>query len=618
MSIFNKKNNRQGAQLNYKAPTKAEKATKSGVKAANSVKPMNTFASWRYWSVIGVILVSMASLVATAVDVQISSSAKLNQEGDKRSLRTQAIHSSRGMILDRNGQWLSVSVQMFSVVADPKEIFEKGSLQDQERWKALADAIGVSNKSLKDKISKNPKSRFLYLARQVTPSVANYARELNIPGVTLQTEFRRFYPKVEETAHLIGYTNIDGEGIEGIEKSFDKLLIGQDGSRTYRKDRYGNMVEAVDDTKKYDAHNVTLSIDEQLQSMVYRQIKEAVAENKAESGTAVLVDIRTGEVLAMANAPSYNPNNRAGVKADLMRNRAITDTFEPGSTVKPFVVLTALQRGIVNKNTVIDTRPFTVNGHMIRDVSRQEKLSMAGILQKSSNIGVSHLALAMPPNALIETYSNAGFGQPTNLGLIGEQRGQLENRKRWADIERATISYGYGLTVTPLQLARAYVTLGSFGIYRPLSITKVDPPVLGTRVFSEKTTRDVVQMMETVALPGGGGIAAAVKGYRVAVKTGTAKKIENGKYVDKYIAYTAGFAPASNPRYALVVLINEPRGEKYYGGAISAPVFSKIMEHTLRSQNIKPDALSNEETAARIIRLDQQQSAVSLQPSNMN
>ena len=242
------------------------------------------------------------------------------------------------------------------------------------------------------------------------------------------------------------------------------------------------MVEAVDDTKKYDAHNVTLSIDEQLQSMVYRQIKEAVAENKAESGTAVLVDIRTGEVLAMANAPSYNPNNRAGVKADLMRNRAITDTFEPGSTVKPFVVLTALQRGIVNKNTVIDTRPFTVNGHMIRDVSRQEKLSMAGILQKSSNIGVSHLALAMPPNALIETYSNAGFGQPTNLGLIGEQRGQLENRKRWADIERATISYGYGLTVTPLQLARAYVTLGSFGIYRPLSITKVDPPVLGTRV----------------------------------------------------------------------------------------------------------------------------------------
>ena len=448
--------------------------------------------------------------------------------------------------------------------------------------------------------------------------MANYARELNIPGVTLQTEFRRFYPKVEETAHLIGYTNIDGEGIEGIEKSFDKLLIGQDGSRTYRKDRYGNMVEAVDDTKKYDAHNVTLSIDEQLQSMVYRQIKEAVAENKAESGTAVLVDIRTGEVLAMANAPSYNPNNRAGVKADLMRNRAITDTFEPGSTVKPFVVLTALQRGIVNKNTVIDTRPFTVNGHMIRDVSRQEKLSMAGILQKSSNIGVSHLALAMPPNALIETYSNAGFGQPTNLGLIGEQRGQLENRKRWADIERATISYGYGLTVTPLQLARAYVTLGSFGIYRPLSITKVDPPVLGTRVFSEKTTRDVVQMMETVALPGGGGIAAAVKGYRVAVKTGTAKKIENGKYVDKYIAYTAGFAPASNPRYALVVLINEPRGEKYYGGAISAPVFSKIMEHTLRSQNIKPDALSNEETAARIIRLDQQQSAVSLQPSNMN
>lgn len=608
MAIFNKNKNRQGAQLNSSAAARTT--------AKSAAKPMNTFVSWRYWTVISVILVSMASLVATAVDVQISSSKKLNQEADKRSLRTQAIHSSRGMILDRNGQWLSVSVQMFSVVADPKEIFEKGSLQDQERWKALADAIGTSNKILKEKISKNPKSRFLYLARQVTPSVAKYARELKIPGVTLQTEFRRFYPKVEETAHLIGYTNIDGVGIEGIEKSFDKLLIGQDGSRTYRKDRYGNMVEAVDDTKKYDAHNVTLSIDEQLQSMVYRQIKEAVAENKAESGTAVLVDIRTGEVLAMANAPSYNPNNRTGVKADLMRNRAITDTFEPGSTVKPFVVLTALQQGAVRRDEVIDTGPLVLNRHEIKDVAPRDRQTLDQILENSSNRGVSRLALRMPPNVLMDTYKHAGLGAATNLGLVGEQSGVLNaDRKRWSDIERANVSYGYGISVTPLQLARAYVSLGSFGIYRPLSITKVDPPVIGNRVFSEKNTREVVNMMEKVAIK---NKAAMVDGYRVGIKTGTAKKLENGKYVDKYIAYTAGVAPISNPRYALVVLINEPKAGKYYGGAISAPVFSKIMGHTLRSQNVKPDALNEEETAARIIRLDQQQSSASSQPSHIN
>ncbi|MGV6988591.1 peptidoglycan glycosyltransferase FtsI [Testudinibacter sp. P80/BLE/0925] len=608
MAIFKKNKHRQGAQLNQSA------GAARNVKSAT--KPMSTFVSWRYWTVIGVIIVSMASLVATAVDVQISSSAKLNQEADKRSLRTQAIHSSRGMILDRNGQWLSVSVQMFSVVADPKEIFDKGSLQDQERWKALADAIGVSNKRLKEKISKNPKSRFLYLARQVTPSVANYARELKIPGVTLQTEFRRFYPKVEETAHLIGYTNIDGAGIEGIEKSFDKLLIGQDGSRTYRKDRYGNMVEAVDDTKKYDAHNVTLSIDEQLQSMVYRQIKEAVAENKAESGTAVLVDIRTGEVLAMANAPSYNPNNRIGVKAELMRNRAITDTFEPGSTVKPFVVLTALQQGVVRRDEVIDTGPLVLNRHEVRDVAPRDKQTLDQILENSSNRGVSRLALRMAPNVLMETYKHAGLGAATNLGLVGEQSGMLNaERKRWSDIERANVAYGYGISATPLQIARAYVTLGSFGVYRPLSITKVDPPVIGERVYSEKITREVVNMMEKVAIK---NKLAMVEGYRVGIKTGTAKKLENGKYVDKYIAYTAGIAPLSNPRYALVVLINDPKAGKYYGGAISAPVFSKIMEHTLRSQNIKPDALNDEETAARIIRLDQQQSSVSSKPNHIN
>ncbi|HDR1315336.1 TPA: peptidoglycan synthase, partial [Pasteurella multocida] len=435
-----------------------------------------------------------------------------------------------------------------------------------------------------------------------SPTVADYVRELKLKGVVLKNEARRFYPRVEEVAHLIGYTNIDGDGIEGIEKSFNSMLIGKSGSRTYRKDKFGNIVENIADVKKYDAQDVTLSIDEKLQSMVYREIKKAVAENKAESGTAVLVDVRTGEVLAMANAPSYNPNNRVGVKADFMRNRAITDTFEPGSTVKPFVVLAALQRGAAKRNEVINTGPLVLNGHEIRDVAPRDQLTLDGILEHSSNRGVSRLALRMPPSALMETYMHAGLGKPTDLGLIGEQSGLLNaNRKRWSDIERANVAYGYGINATPLQIARAYVTLGSFGIYRPLSITKVDPPVIGQRVYPEKITREVVNMMEKVAIK---NKKAMVEGYRVGIKTGTAKKLENGRYVDKYIAYTAGVAPISDPRYALIVLINDPKAGQYYGGAISAPVFSSIMGYALRVNNIPPDAMPQDKMARRVVRLN--------------
>lgn len=551
------------------------------------------------------IFAGASALLLRAAYVQVLENEYYIQEADKRSLRTAKIPSARGDIVDRNGNLLSVSVKAESIVADPKVIYEKDSLSKKEYWQALAKALGVSYESLIKKIEKNPKSRFVWIARQVTPGVAEYVKGLKIDGVSLVGEFRRFYPKGEETAHIVGYTHRDGDGAEGIEKSFDTLLEGKSGKYVYRKDQKGHIVEDVAKVEKYEAHDIALSIDEKLQAMVYREIKKAVAENKATSGTAVLVDIRTGEILAMANAPSYNPNNLSNVKAEARRNRAITDTFEPGSTVKPFVVLTALERGIISPNTVLDTRPFVVNGHTIRDVAPRESLDITGILQKSSNVGVSRLALKMPPNALMETYSKAGIGKATGLGLIGEQQGILPiNRTRWADIERATVAYGYGLTVTPLQLARAYVTLGSFGIYRPLSITKVDPPVIGERVYSEKVARQVVKMMESVAQKGGGGIAAAVPDYRVAVKTGTAKKLEKGKYVDKYLAYTAGVAPASDPRFALVVLIDEPKAGKYYGGAISAPVFSKIMGYTLRSQNIKPDNLSDEKTASRIIRLN--------------
>ncbi|MDO9873040.1 penicillin-binding transpeptidase domain-containing protein [Glaesserella parasuis] len=469
---------------------------------------------------------------------------------------------------------------------------------ERQKFQELAKALDMKYSFLMEKLYSSANQRFLYISRHESDVIGDYARALKIDGLVLKAETRRFYPLAEEISQLIGFTDVDDkQGSEGIERSFDSLLVGKNGKQVIRKDARGNVIEHIRDEKKYDPQDVMLSIDEELQSMVYRELKKAVIENKAESGTAVLVDIQTGEVLAMANAPSFNPNNRAEFKSELARNRAITDTFEPGSTVKPLVVLTALQNKVTYPSEVISTRPFVVNGHTIKDVAPRESLTLTGILQKSSNIGVSRLALRMPSTALVETYSKVGFGKDTGLGL-GEQRGTNGDRKRWADIERVTMAYGYGFNVTPLQLARAYATLGSFGVYRPLSITKVDPPVLGDRVLPEKITRDVVKMMESVAQKGEGGQRAMVDGYRVAVKTGTVRKLEKGQYVKKHFAYTAGIAPASDPRFALVVLINEPKAGAYYGGAISAPLFSSIMTYTLKARNIKPDNLTEETKSA--------------------
>ncbi|MCK3655460.1 cell division protein FtsI [Pasteurellaceae bacterium Macca] len=639
-----------------------------------------SYIPMRFFIVFLCVIAAAYALGGKAFELQVSRSDELIKEANKRSLREEIDYFTRGQILDRNGQMLSVSVPMYSITIDPKEYFDSLLKRDKNRWRKLAMDMGVSASKLQSavnsfvenknkekrsydpralfnidsedywdllaqatnlnpvdlsaKVRHNPdsaflalektainfegeklqdlakhlgqkykklleklyraaKQRFLYIERHESEAIANYAKKLKINGLVIRREFRRFYPMGEEIAQLVGFTDIDDKkGTEGLEKSFDSLLIGKDGRQKYRKDARGNVIEQISHEKKYDPQDIVLSIDQELQSMVYREIKKSVIENKAESGTAVLIDIYTGEVLAMANAPSFNPNNRRSeFKAELARNRAITDTFEPGSTVKPLVVLTALQNGVTYRDEVINTRPFVVNGHTIKDVAPRESLTLTGILQKSSNIGVSRLALRMPSTALVDTYSKVGFGKDTGLGL-GEQRGSNGDRKRWSDIERASMAYGYGLNVTPLQLARAYATLGSFGIYRPLSITKVDPPVIGERVLPEKITRDVVHMMESVAQKGEGGARAAVDGYRVAIKTGTAKKLKKEKYVEKYIAYTAGIAPASDPRFALVVLIDEPKAGAYYGGAVSAPLFSSIMGHTLKAKNIKPDNLT--------------------------
>ncbi|PVY84491.1 peptidoglycan glycosyltransferase FtsI [Pantoea ananatis] len=551
-----------------------------------------SFVSWRFALLCGCILLALGGLLSRVAWLQVINPDKLVKEGDLRSLRVQAVPTARGMISDRGGRPLAVSVPVNAIWGDPKELHDAGGVTLDSRWKALSDALSIPIDQLAARVNANPKGRFIYLARQVNPAIGEYVKKLKLPGIHLREESRRYYPAGQVTSHLIGFTNIDGEGIEGIEKSFDKWLTGEPGERTVRKDRYGRVIEDISSVDSRAAHNLTLSIDERLQALVYRELNNAVAFNKAESGTAVLVDVNTGEVLAMANSPAYNPNNLSDTAKDLMRNRAITDIFEPGSTVKPMVVMTALQRGVVKENSVLNTVPYRVNGHEIKDVARYNELTLTGVLQKSSNVGVSRLALAMPSSALVETYARFGLGKPTNLGLVGESSGLYPKKQRWSDIERATFSFGYGLMVTPLQLARVYATIGSFGIARPLSITKVDPPVGGERVFPEALVKTVVHMMESVALPGGGGVKAAIKGYRVAIKTGTAKKVgPDGRYVNKYIAYTAGVAPASRPRFALVVVINDPQAGKYYGGAVSAPVFGAIMGGVLRTMNIEPDAL---------------------------
>lgn len=547
----------------------------------------------RFGLVCVAILCCLGFLLARVAWLQIVSPDNLVKQEDMRSVREEPIEVPRGMIVDRQNRPLAVSVPVSAIWVDPQTLLEKGGVGYNERWQALATALHLSLSDISARVNQHPHGRFLYLARQVDPQQAAWVAKLHLPGINLRDESRRFYPAGHVAANLIGFTNIDDQGIEGIEKSFNAQLQGKPGLRQMREDRFGRVIENLTEIAPVPAHNIQLSIDERLQTVTEDELDNAVSWNKAESGAAVLIKIDTGEIMAMASYPDFNPNNRDKATLDDFRNRAISDTFEPGSTVKPLVIMTALRQGIVQPDSVVDTHPYTIDGHRIRDVGYYPELSLTGILQKSSDTGVSHLSLAMPIQKLLDTYSGFGFGESTGLGLTGESQGLLPQRRYWSQLDRATFSFGYGLMVTPLQLAHVYATIGGFGVKRPLSITRIDPPVIGTRVMSDEIAHQVEHMMESVALPGGGGTKAAVHDYRVAVKTGTAKKIgPDGKYIDKYIAYTAGVAPASNPKFALVVVINDPSNGKYYGGAVSAPVFSQIMGDVLRLENVMPDGIA--------------------------
>lgn len=567
------------------------KKSKTTVKPKESEQGTSLLIRWRFHLVLGFVFLAFAALVVRLAFIQVIEPDNLIREGDLRSIRVKALPSARGIISDRNGEPLAVSVPVEAVWADPVTIFKEKALDNKQRWYALADVLGLQREELIERIERNENRRFIYLQRQVSPAMANYIRELKIPGVGLKSESRRYYPAGEVSAHLVGVTGIDGHGLEGVERSYDNWLTGEAGKQTIRKDRYGRVVENIAYEDRQEGKSLELTIDQRLQAIAYRAIKQAVADHRATSGSAVMLDVKTGAVLAMVNAPSYNPNNRSDWQSYKMRNRIITDSLEPGSTVKPFVILAALENGVATKDTVIDTGNgiLQVGGSRVRDTSKVGKADLAEILKKSSNIGVTKLSMEMPVEAILGMYNSVGLGEPSGLNLVGEVTGIFPTRSRWSPIERATLSFGYGLSITPIQLAHAYATLGNEGMYEPIHIIKSNDRDMAKQVVSKQHAREVLNMLETVTQKGGSARRAAVPGYRVGAKTGTSRKATAGGYSDEYITYTAGLAPVSDPRIALVVVVNEPQGDDYYGGSVASPVFSEIMKGALQILNVAPD-----------------------------
>lgn len=532
------------------------------------------------------ILSFLIVLIIRILFLQIINSDNLIKKSDARSLRTQKIVAIRGIITDRFGKKLAISVPKYSIWVDPKILYKNKENINSKKWKMLSERICISLENIKNKIHFNKNKRFLYLSRHIDLIVGKYIKKLNIKGVYLKKEMKRDYPYGSIVSNLLGVTNIDNKGIEGIEKSFDSFLTGQEGKKKIRRNLNGKVIECASFIDTKVSKNLILSIDIHIQSMVYKELKLGVKKNKAKSGVAVLLDIKTGEILSMVSIPSYNPNNFNRFKKKIIYNNAITDVFEPGSTVKPIVIIGALKKKIIQSNSVINTKPYFLNGYKIKDVVKHEKLSVSGILKKSSNVGVSRLALKLSERELISIYEKFGIGKSTNLDLTGESSGFFSKKKHFSKLEKAIFSFGYGIMVTPLQLARVYATIGSFGIYRPLSIKKVNFNINGLRVFPEKIVRSVIKMMENISISNKNQINNNEKNYKIAIKTGTVKKINSkGKYINRYIAYAAGIAPVERPKYSLVIVINEPSLKEYYAHSVSVPVFKIIMDNIFNLKN---------------------------------
>ncbi|MFN3884822.1 MAG: peptidoglycan D,D-transpeptidase FtsI family protein [Rhodocyclaceae bacterium] len=566
------------------------------MKPARSPLLVDRLPIWRARLLLTLLLAGSVALIGRSFYLQGIQKDFLIGKGEARYERVIEVPATRGRILDRNGDVLAVSTPVKSVWAIPED-----ARLTPAQTRQLAALLGLDVRELARKLA--AERDFVYLKRQIPPDLAAQIADLKLPGIHFQNEYRRYYPAGEVTAHLLGFTGAEDSGQEGIELALDGMLAGKPGSRRVIKDRFGRIVEDVESIRApQEGKDVTLSIDAKLQYLAFSQLKQAVLENRAKAGGIVVLDVKSGEILALANLPTYNPNDRARLAGAALRNRAFTDSFEPGSTFKPFAVALALDKGRVRPDTPIQTAPgkLTIGPATIHDAHPHGLLTVAQVIQKSSNVGVSKMALNLPPEEMWAMFDKLGFGQPTRIGFPGEASGRLRPWKHWRPIEQATMSYGHGISVTLIQLARAYQVFARNGDLVPLSLTRVEmPPAVGTRVFSEQTAKEMRAMLERVVQPGGTAQKAQVAGYRVAGKTGTAVKLEGGTYVNRYVAAFVGFAPVSDPRLIVAVMIDEPSAGKYYGGDVAAPVFSSVMGSALRALGVPPDATPRLLTVAK-------------------
>lgn len=543
--------------------------------------------AWRSQVVMLMVAIAFVALAARAVWLQVFSQNFLQKQGEMRYAKTIELPASRGKIFDRNGVVLASSLPARAVWAIPEEVDAT-----PRQVASLAKLLDIDERELRRKLSEEDRS-FVYLKRQVDAAVAERVAALKITGIHQQPEYKRYYPQGETFAHVVGFTNVEDVGQEGVELARNPELAGRPGSRRVIRDRLGRVIEDVRAVREpHNGRDLALSIDSKIQFLAFDALREAVQSNKAKAGAAVVIDARSGEVLALANWPTYNPNQRGQLSGAQLRNRAITDTFEPGSTMKPFTIALALELGEVTPSTVIQTAPgrLAIGPNTIGDAHPHGPLTVEQIVQKSSNVGTAKIALGMPARKMWEMYTELGFGQAPRIGFPGAVAGRVRPYRSWRPIEQATMSYGYGLSVSLLQLARAYTVFANDGELLPLSMFKVDEPPSGQPVIAAKTARAVRQMLEMAAGPGGTAPQAQIAGYRVAGKTGTAHKRDGGRYVNKYLASFVGFAPVSDPRVIVAVMVDEPAAGKYYGGLVAAPVFARIAGDSLRTLRVPPDA----------------------------
>lgn len=551
--------------------------------------PMAPMGGLRYRLMLLLVVLGLGLLAGRIVILHVVDWTFLQGQGDARTLRTDTIPAHRGMITDRNGEPLAISTPVVTLWVNPQDLPE-----DRIQQLMLAQALGIDLASLESRLARFSEREFMYLRRQMTPQAAQRVLDLRIPGVYAQDEYKRYYPTGAVAAQLIGVTNVDDAGQEGLELAYQPYLAGEPGQRRVLKDRRGRLVRELELLREArPGGELILSIDQRLQYMAYRELSTAVSEHKADGGVVVMMDARTGEVLAMANQPSYNPNNRADLDPRGLRNQAIVDVFEPGSVIKPLAMAAILESGQFDKDIVVDTSPgwMVIDGYTIKDVANYGELTLSGILEKSSNIGMSKLTLQLDEPLVPEIYRRLGFDQAPGTGFPGESVGSLPAPVRWSSSQWAALSYGYGLSVSALQLASAFTAIANDGRRLPPSLLKLGQAPAGEPVIDPGVARQILGMMDRVVEPGTGARRALVPGYRIAGKTGTVRKTDASGYQEEaYRGLFVGIAPVSDPRIITVVMIDNPRGDSYYGGAVAAPVFSRVAGNALRLLDVPPDA----------------------------